>query len=119
MIQIKENKECMGTIYPDNDFLDNYEEYDYASFISTLQIEAMIDMKQRRLGDSDVFITILSTGNIGEKGLEEFKQAAKDLINLSKKAIESMSDKYAKFYKYFIDDFEKNGLYMPLEGKIL
>lgn len=119
MITIKKIERDNGAIiYPDADFLADYKDNDFGSFISTIQVEALIGMSVRRLGDSDIYISLTPTGNIGEKGMEELKKVAKDILELSKEAIPKMTEGYAAFYQYFLEDFEKNGLVMPMVGKI-
>ncbi len=120
MIIIEKTKKTdSASIYPDAGFLSNYKDSDFASFISTLQVDAILGMNIRRLGNSGVYISLTQTGNKEEKGIEELKQAAKIMLKLSKEAISSMTDEYVSFYLHFLDDFEQNGLIMPVVGKIL
>ena len=92
---------------------------DFAQLISTIQVEAVIGMNIRRLGDSDTYVLITPTYSTGEQGLNEIKDVAKNIAEFAREAIPAMTKDYAAFYQHFLDDFEKNGLTMPMAGKIL
>mgnify|MGYP006983164610 CR=1 FL=1 len=120
MVKVKEIKTNMDAeIYPEEDYLDDYMHSDFASFISIIQVEAIVGKNIRRIGDTGITIELTDTGNTGEEGLNELKQVAREMIRISQKAIPLMSKKYAEFYNFYVNDFEKNGLVMPAYGKIL
>ena len=87
--------------------------------LSTLCIEANLEKTVRQIGDSGIYIEIILTGNIKEKGIEELKVAAKKLADIIQEGLPSMSDKYKELYSFYLEDFHKNGLTMPHYGKLL
>ena len=121
--KMKLEEQCMSrvaTIYPDEEFVNDFSDSDYGSFLSTPGVDLLIYGNCiKRLGDSDVFVEISSTNKKGEAGMEDFKQYAMDFLVIIKDAIPKMSEKYSAFYQYFVDDFNKNGLSMPFYGKII
>lgn len=122
MVKITETtatKAPWATVYPNEEFLADYKDNDFASFASTLQIEAMVGNAYRRLGDSDVVVYVEETYHAQELGMEEFKEACKVLYEAAKKALPDMADRYKAFYQHFIDDFDANGLVMPMVERIL
>lgn len=119
MFIIEKTKESTGNIYPGNEFLIDYENSDFGTFISVLGIEVMVGKSTWVLGDSGISVKITCTYKKGMVGMEELKQYAKDFVAIAEDAVPTMSEPYAKVYKYFLDDFKENGLVMPTYGRIL
>lgn len=120
MMKIRKiENDAIATIYPDNEFLENYQNDSFAEFVSTIQVQAMIGDGVFRLGDSKTTVKLTTTGHNGERGIEELKTLAKEICELAKQSIDLMSNEYAKFYEHFVNDFEKHGLTMPFYGKIM
>lgn len=124
MVEITEVKttdaiEADGIIYPDADFLKVYRGYNIAALVSAIAFETMTGNDTIQIGDSGTCVLLKSTGHRGKKAVEELKTYTKKFVEIVKESIPSMSLRYAKFYKHFMEDFDKNGLVMPSRGKIL
>lgn len=119
MFKIMKNEVATGMIYPDAEFLADYKEYDFGSFISSIGMEAMLGKNTRQIGDSGIYVTIEITQKRNVEGIEQLKEYAVNFVSIIKEALPKMSKKYASFYQHFIDDYENNGLYMPMQGKII
>lgn len=105
-----------GTRYPDQELLNDYQGLSFADLASTPAIQSMTQDVNIELGDSGYWYRIIYdptlTDTIGKKKIiEYFHNFAKEI----KTAIPQMSEKYQKFYVYFLDDIEKNGIikYLP------
>lgn len=105
-------------VYPDEEFLENYEGNVVADMISTLSVNAMLGEDEALLGDSGVAIRV-QTLKQGEEGIKEFKNFSVELLKKVKESVPNMSKQYADFYEHFLKDFRKNGMIMPMVGKIL
>ena len=116
MIEKKEN--AKGAVYPDEEFLQDYQDYDIGSLISTAGIDAVLGMRTREIGDSGIIVEISDTLARGEAGVEQLKKYTDNFVEIIKEAVPKMSQKYADFYQFFLDDYEKNGIIMPMYGKL-
>lgn len=111
--------EVTGSIYPDAEYLSNYQNSDISSLISTIGIEAMIGQSIREIGDSGIYVSILQTKKRGEEGINQLRDYTSSFISIIQEALPKMSKKYAEFYQHFLNDFQTNGLHMPMYGKIM
>lgn len=118
MFDVKKVNE-IGYIYPDAEFLSDYEDSDIGSLLSTLGVEAVIGQRVRQIGDSGIYVCITDLRKRNEEGIEQLKVYTKDMISIIKEALPGMSSVYADFYRHFLDDFEKNGFVMPMHGQII
>lgn len=118
MFKIKETSNA-GILFPDEENILNYTEYDFASLISILGVYCITSGRYYKLGDSNITVEIIQTEKKNEEGIEEIKEYAVDLVKLIKKAIPQMSSIYAEYYDHYVKDFEKNGLKMPFYGKLI
>lgn len=110
-------KNDTGRVFPDNaldeGYLDDYIDSHISDLSSTLGVNSMLGNSFYRIGDSDICVRIIFTGTRDEPGRREFEQYVKDLTDLIREALPSMSEKYKNFYGHFVKDYEENGLNMP------
>lgn len=99
---------------PDEDYLYDYEDSHIADLASMLGVNAMIGTSVFTLGNSNVAVKIECTGKKESEGRREFEQYVKDLIGFIQDALPSMDENYYDFFHHFVEDFEKNGLKMPM-----
>lgn len=108
--------------YPMDDYLaEGWEEYDFASFASTLGLSPMMgeglsyggDCSAWRLGDSDVVVAVTWTRQQGEAGRAQFARYCHDLADAMSLALDTMSADYANVYDHMLDDIATNGVNMP------
>lgn len=102
-----------GAVFPDDDYLDDYEDSHITDLISTLGIEVTIGNGLRKIGDSGISVEIQNFVFPGDVEYKHMKAATKEFVDIIRTALSTMSKKYADFYKHFLDDFEKNGFNMP------
>lgn len=106
-------------IFPDKNYLNDYEGSDFGSLVSTMQVESILGNGPFQLGDSHVAIT-LEPISAGEEGMEAFKRNCKKIRDAIGPALGTMKDiRYTDFWVWARDDYDKNGVYMPKRGKIL
>ena len=65
-------------VFPEDDFLENYEGCDVATLIFMLAIDASGGDRVRRLGDSGIYIMAEPTGNKNDEGLDELEKYIKE-----------------------------------------
>lgn len=111
------NSNC--PIFPGEDYLEDYEGVDIGSIISTLYIEALTTGRTEwQLGNSGTYITITYPLLRGDASTAMFKAGVSNFVSLAKEALPCMDPVYAAFYRHFIDDYDKNGIFMPFKGKL-
>lgn len=108
-----------GLIFPDNEQMSNDEKSDFGSMIFSLGMKVIIGGDCFKLGDSDIQIEVTSTMYQDKQGIEDFKEYERAFAEIVKKALPKMSPKYKDWYRYYLDDFQKNGLVIPCCGRIL
>lgn len=118
MYTIEKKEHVTGLVYPDAEYLQDYQNSDVESLISTAGIEAVIGMNTRELGDSGIYILIKDTGMRGDDGINQLKAYTESFVSIIKEAVPKMSREYAEFYQFFLNDYENNGLVMPMYGKL-
>lgn len=106
-------------IFPDNEYLSDYKDSDFGSVISTMQVEAITGTDTFQLGDSGISVSL--SGMVpGQAGMEMFKQNAQKLLDALEQAMPLMKDKkFVDFWAWAKEDYEKNGLNMPIVGKVM
>lgn len=117
----------------DDDLIEQFKKYlktknsefycDYSSFISTLNINSVIEMIDSfKIGDSDIIVEAPQPLILNSKKerLNSFIQYANKFYFEIKKALQlgTLSDIQTKFFEAQIKDFETNGIVMPFHGKI-
>lgn len=118
MFTIRKKENAKGAVYPDEEFLQDYQDSDIGSLISTAGIDAVLGMRTREIGDSGIIVEISDTLARGDAGIEQLKKYTDNFVEIIKEALPKMSQKYADFYQFFLDDYEKNGIIMPMYGKL-
>ena len=112
----KTNKK--GRLFPndeiDEGYLYDYEDSHIANLTSTLGINATIGDNCFLLGDSGINVEIQFTGKKEEEGRREFEKYVDDLVGLIKQALPAMTENYYNFFSHFVEDYENNGLNMPM-----
>lgn len=118
MFTIRKKENAKGAVYPDEEFLQDYQDADIGSMISTAGIDAVLGMGTREIGDFGIIVEISDTLARGDAGIEQLKKYTDDFVSIIKEAVPKMSQQYADFYQFFLDDYEKNGIIMPMYGKL-
>ena len=107
-------------IFPDYEYLNDYQNSDFGSLISSLMVNSIVGCPVSRIGNTSICVECSGEISKGDDGIEELKRNAVSFKELIVKALENgMESKYEKFYKHFLKDFEENGLHMPVYGKII
>lgn len=119
MFRINKTSEQTGEIYPDAEYFADYKNSDIGAMISVLGVEAVIGQNVRQVGDSGVYVQIEDAGMRGDAGIEQLKDCTSAWLAIIDEALPHMSAKYKEFYQHFLDDFDRNGLCMPIYGKIM
>lgn len=105
-------------VFPDDDYLHDYVTNDIGSCVSTLGIEAMLSRGFYRMGDSDTVVWVRETGITGAMGIAMFKRYTEAFVSIAKESMPVMSPEYQDFFRHMINDYEKNGINMPVYGKL-
>ena len=50
---------------------------------------------------------------------DQLRDYTSSFISIIQEALPKMSKKYVEFYQHFLNDFQTNGLHMPIYGKIM
>ena len=105
--------------FPDNDYLRDYKDSDFGSVVSTMQFHSMIGEDTFQIGDSGISLS-LEPVVPGDAGIEAFKRNCKKVRGVIDTALSSMKDvRYTDFWTWARDSYDKNGVKMPMVGKIL
>lgn len=112
-----------ATIAPpqgEEDFLHDYKDCTIGDYISVLGVLTIGGggCMPFRVGDSSVEIMVTDTEVTGLAGLAILKQSAEDFVSIMKEALPEMSAPYQAFYQHLIDDYQDNGICMPMYGRL-
>lgn len=116
---LREKTAASAPVFPDNEFLQNYSDSDWCAMISVLQIQNIIGNDTWELGDSGIYITFDEELETGPDGISQLIDMSHELAGMITEALPSMSKDYENFYRYFLNDFQKNGFIMPLQGRLI
>lgn len=105
--------------FPDKEMFKKFEESDFGSIVSTMLVEGVIGAGYDfELGDSGEHVTLYPMIP-GPAGMENLKADCHMVREALEKAIPKMSEDYKAFWVFMANDFDKNGVVMPMKGKIL
>lgn len=90
-----------------------------ANFVSALSTYAMIGSQTYQLGDSKIYVRLTPTGKLWGEGIHEFREMIQEFFQITEAAIPEMSEPYQAIYRFFLEDYQKNGINMPMYGRIL
>lgn len=119
MLKLQETEKKLGMPFPDMEDIGDYKDSHIADLISTLGVNTVIGITEHEVGDSGIYIETKETGNKGEAGIEDLKTAAMEFLRIAKKALPWMGHAYKSLYEFYLTDYEKYGLVMPMYGRIL
>ena len=107
-------------IFPDEEYLEDYKDSDFGSVVSTMMVEGMIRrINDFRLGDSAVTIALEPMGK-GPEGMEAFKRNCKKVReSIDEAAVTMKEKKFIDFFTWAKEDYDKNGVIMPMVGKVI
>ena len=115
--QIKVNDKVQ--IYPDLTEED-YSSWEPAQCLSTLAVNALLYSGcTYDLGGSGILIKVEPTGNKGSDAIRELISAGKLLFILIEENINHMPNEYKSIYANVLEQFQQDGLVMPIHGRIL
>ena len=126
MLYVKEqNINSPTPMYPPKDVLEEFSENaDYSSLLSTLYVETSIRSFDDygviwRVGNSKICVHVRTTTETGKAAMKAFKEAGDMFASLIEKALPYMEKPYKDFYQKLLDDYKKNGIVMPIYGRLL
>lgn len=126
MLYVKEqNINSPAPMYPPKDVLEEFSENaDYSSLLSTLYVETSIRSFDDygviwRVGNSKICVHVRTTTETGKAAMKAFKEAGDMFASLIEKALPYMEKPYKDFYQKLLDDYKKNGIVMPIYGRLL
>ena len=125
MLYIKEvNTDNPAPVYPPKDVLEEFSENaDYSSLLSTLYVETSIRSFDDygvawRVGNSKICVHVRTTTETGKAAMKAFKEAGDMFASLIEKALPYTEKPYKDFYQKLLDDYKKNGIIMPIYGRL-
>ena len=125
MLYVKEqNINSPAPMYPPKDLLEEFSENaDYSSLLSTLYVETSIRNFDDygvawRVGNSKIGVHVRTTMETGKAAMKAFKEAGDMFASLIEKALPYMEKPYKDFYQKLLDDYKKNGIVMPIYGRL-
>ena len=125
MLYIKEvNTDNPAPVYPPKDLLGEFSENaDYGLLLFILYIGTLIRSFDGsgtvwRVGNSKIHIHARTVQEKGEAAMKAFKEAGNMFASLIEKALPYTEKPYKDFYQKLLDDYKKNGIVMPIYGRL-
>lgn len=120
MIKIERCAKTEDTVVYPMDIDDICNDYGTAAnFVSALSTYAIIGSQTYQLGDSGIYVHLSPTGKLWGEGVNEFREMAQEFFQIVKIAIPEMTEPYKSIYEFFLEDYQTNGIIMPLYGRII
>ena len=125
MLYIKEvNTDNPAPVYPPKDLLEEFSENaDYGLLLFILYTGTLIRSFDGsgtiwRVGNSKICAHARTAQEKGEIAMKAFKEAGDVFASLIEKALPYMTNPYKDFYQKLLDDYKKNGIVMPIYGRL-
>ncbi len=107
--------------WPTDDMMDEMMDADFSQFVSFLQTDTMLAEYNLNvgIGDSRNMVRLVGRPAKGEEWHRQFKTIGTAFAQGIRDSLGSMSGDYKKMYGRVLKDFDKNGIIMPDEEKLL
>ena len=106
-------------IFPDQETLENYQDYHFSDIISTLMVEAIIGDSSWLIGNTTHELHMQEIVP-GPEGIKILRAQALYFLKQIQKALPDLKGEYKEFYEFMYNDYKTNGMPMPMmDEKIL
>ena len=108
-------------IWPEHEELEEFDDYSFTDFISTLQVNTILadNNLMIRIGDSNNIAHVTGMILQDENGRKELNEMASTFAEAIRTSISDMSNDYRKFYEDKLKEFDKNGYHLDLPTTVV